>query len=122
SAIPADSVRHIKAYLYQCMRAVLADHYHEQSLPKFVPFDENDGDQVPHLQEDWIAAVEFGEDLLRVLKMLPASVAKDVYIKRVLHGALFTTIADELNITVKSARTYFSKIDNQVWGILWAQG
>lgn len=120
--VRTDSVKDVEKYLYRCAAAVVTDYYRKQKLLKLVSLDETACEQVPHLQEDSISAVEFGEDVLRALKTLPAGVARDVYITRLLHGTPFPAIAMEFGITVESARTYFSNVNNHVWQTLWAQG
>jgi RNA polymerase sigma factor (sigma-70 family) len=115
-SVPAGPVRNVMAVVYRCVANVAVDYYRKQRL--HVGLDETDAEQVPYLREDIIPAVEFGEDVLRTLRKMPAGIPRDVYIKRLLDGAPFSEIASNLNITVQSAYTYYSKVNQEVWKAL----
>jgi RNA polymerase sigma factor (sigma-70 family) len=116
-----DAVSNPLPYIFKVAANVIADHFSGTKL-RVVPLDERAADQAPHLQEDLIPAVEFGEDLLRALLSLPANIARDVYIKRLLDGTPFAQIAAELKITVPTAHTYFYNVNEHIWKFISGQG
>ena len=117
--------RDVENPLHYAMRAaanLLVDRSRKKKPPGIVPI-EDVGD-VPELsaEDDSLVTAEIQHDAVRAAQRLPKSQRREVYLAVVADRKSLDQIAKELEITEKTARTYYYQILLEVQAMIWGHG